>query len=110
MDGISPRRAFELRDLGHELLALALRGSILEGDEAGRVMVALATVSAFTSAVLAAMLSFMLSLMRCLTAAARWCRQQEKAIWSRGKRYSLEFAIMWYTCCALPVCTGWISF
>jgi hypothetical protein len=69
MDGISPRRAFELRDLGHELLALALRGSILEGDEAGRVMVALATVSAFTSAV-AAMLSFMLSSMRCLTAAA----------------------------------------
>ena len=76
MDGISPRRAFELRDLGHELLALALRGSILEGDEAGRVMVALATVSAFTSAVLAAMLSFMLSLMRFLTAAARWCRQR----------------------------------
>jgi hypothetical protein len=37
MDGISPRRAFELRELGHELLALALRGGILEGDEAGRV-------------------------------------------------------------------------
>jgi hypothetical protein len=37
MEGISPRRAFELRELGHELLALALRGGILEGVEAGRV-------------------------------------------------------------------------